>query len=147
RRRRPPRPSGRRRPRPRPHRVHLDQQDRRPARPLRRRFFFRRQTILVRQAGPGAPRRLTPSTPPMSTYLLVHNYYQQRGGEAAILEAEADLLEAHGRRVLRYTLHNDRIDAMSNVQRLAATLWNHRVYRELRAFIRDMRPEVAHFHN
>lgn len=83
----------------------------------------------------------------MSTYLLVHNYYQQRGGEDAIFEAEADLLEAHGHRVLRYTLHNDRIDAMSNVKRLAATLWNHRVYRELRAFIRDMRPEVAHFHN
>lgn len=30
--------------------------------------------------------------------LLVHNYYQQPGGEDQVFRAEADLLERHGRR-------------------------------------------------
>lgn len=83
----------------------------------------------------------------MGTYLLVHNYYQQRGGEDQIFEAEAALLEAYGHHVLRYTLHNDQIEGMSTLDRVQSTLWNRQVYRELRDLIHRLQPEVAHFHN
>jgi hypothetical protein len=34
--------------------------------------------------------------------LLAHAAYQRRGGEDAVVEAEARLLEAHGHSVVRY---------------------------------------------
>jgi glycosyltransferase involved in cell wall biosynthesis len=79
--------------------------------------------------------------------LLVHNFYQQLGGEDRIFEAEASLLADKGHRVLRYTVHNDQISAMSSLAVAAATLWNRSIYRDIRALIRRDRPDVVHFHN
>ena len=79
--------------------------------------------------------------------LLVHNRYQQPGGEDAAFITEDKLLEAHGHQVLRYTLHNDRVSKMSRLALAKATFWHGEVYRELRTLIRRERPQVAHFHN
>ncbi len=77
----------------------------------------------------------------------MHNLYQQPGGEDQVFAAEGDLLEAYGHRVLRYTLHNDSINGMSRPALAKATIWNGKVYEELRALFRKERPGVAHFHN
>jgi glycosyltransferase involved in cell wall biosynthesis len=79
--------------------------------------------------------------------LRVHNYYQQPGGEDQSFAAEIALLEANGHRVVRYTAHNDAIDAMGRIEVAARTLWNQHSYRELRALIRRERPAIAHFEN
>lgn len=79
--------------------------------------------------------------------LLVHDYYQQPGGEDAVFAAEALLLEAHGHRVLRHTVHNDSATAMGRVALARATVYNPAAYRELRALIDKERPEIVHFHN
>lgn len=79
--------------------------------------------------------------------LLLHNHYQQPGGEDQVFAAEGELLEAHGHQVVRYTMHNDRADRMSSPSLARATIWNSAVYRDLRALIRRERPRVAHFHN
>jgi glycosyltransferase involved in cell wall biosynthesis len=79
--------------------------------------------------------------------LLLHNHYQQPGGEDQVFAAEGDLLEARGHRVLRYVSHNDKIADMSRPALAKATIWNSAVYREIRALIRSERPDVAHFHN
>lgn len=79
--------------------------------------------------------------------LLLHNRYQQPGGEDQVFAAEGALLEAHGYRVLRYTLHNDQINGMSRPALARATIWNDKVYEELRVLFREERPQVAHFHN
>jgi glycosyltransferase involved in cell wall biosynthesis len=79
--------------------------------------------------------------------LLLHNYYQQPGGEDQVFASEANLLEAHGHRVLRCVSHNDRVAKMSRPALAKSTIWNGRTYRELRALIRRERPQVAHFHN
>ncbi len=79
--------------------------------------------------------------------LLLHNHYQQTGGEDQVFSAEANLLEAHGHQVLRYTLHNDQIAGMTTLKLVKETVWNQNVYRELRAFIRRERPQVVHCHN
>jgi glycosyltransferase involved in cell wall biosynthesis len=79
--------------------------------------------------------------------LLLHNHYQQPGGEDQVFAAEGALLEAQGHEVLRYTLHNDSVTDMSRPELAKATVWNRATYRDLRALIRRERPQVAHFHN
>ncbi len=79
--------------------------------------------------------------------LLLHNHYQQPGGEDQVFAAEGALLEAHGHEVLRYTLHNDSVTGMGRVDLAKKTVWNGSAYRDLRALIRRERPQVAHFHN
>ncbi len=79
--------------------------------------------------------------------LLVHNYYQQPGGEDQVFATEAALLEAHGHCVVRYTVHNNQVAEMNLLPLVQATVWNKAVYRELRALIGRERPQVAHFHN
>ncbi len=83
----------------------------------------------------------------MMRVLLLHNYYQHAGGEDQVFSAEANLLEAHGDQVLRYTLHNDQIAGMRTSKLVKETVWNQNVYRELRALIRKERPDVVHCHN
>jgi len=79
--------------------------------------------------------------------LLVHNHYQQSGGEDAVFAAEGRLLEAHGARVIRYTAHNDDVAALGRIALASSTVWNRRHYRALRAVLRRERPDVMHVHN
>ncbi len=79
--------------------------------------------------------------------LLCHNFYQQPGGEDLSFAIEADLLESHGHRVIRYTLHNDQINDMSGWATAWRTVWNGQSYRELRALIQRERPDVMHCMN
>ena len=79
--------------------------------------------------------------------LLVHNYYQQPGGEDQVFATEAAMLEKHGCRVYHHTVHNDRIKGMNPLMLARNTLWNKAIARELRGTIRKVRPDVAHFHN
>src|SRR5215218_10268668 len=79
--------------------------------------------------------------------LLIHNEYQQPGGEDQVFAAEAKLLEDNGQRVLRYSVHNDQVAGMNLMTLAASTIWNRSSYHELRAVIHKERPQVAHFHN
>lgn len=91
-----------------------------------------------------------PARPPSSEdspILVCHNYYQQRGGEDQSFEAELELLRSRGHEVVRYTLHNDAIDAMSRWDVAGRTVWNHRTYRDVRALIRQTRPRIMHCTN
>lgn len=79
--------------------------------------------------------------------LMVHNYYQQPGGEEQIRATETALLESNGHEVVNFTLDNDDIVGMNPLVLAKNTLWNHQVYRDLRKLIREQKPQVAHFHN
>lgn len=79
--------------------------------------------------------------------LCVHNYYQQPGGEDQVFSAELAMLEKHGCRVFRYTVHNDRIKGMNPLTLARNTLWNKAIASELRKLIRKVRPDVVYFHN
>ena len=78
---------------------------------------------------------------------LVHNHYQQRGGEDQVFAAEGELLEAHGHQVTRYTAHNDQVSALGRLALARTTVWNAAAARELEALLRRERVQVAHFHN
>jgi len=79
--------------------------------------------------------------------LLVHNHYQQSGGEDAVFAAEGRLLEANGVRVIRYTAHNADVAALSRIALASSTVWNRQHYRALRAVLQRERPDVMHVHN
>lgn len=79
--------------------------------------------------------------------LLVHNYYQQRGGEDVVFEAEAGLLESRGHRVVRYTAHNRDIASRSSLRTGANALWSATAFREVRALVERERPAIVHVHN
>lgn len=82
--------------------------------------------------------------------LVIHNRYQQAGGEDAVVRAEVALLRQHGHRVVEYIRHNSEIAKFGLLRKaslVASTTWNHMTYRELRRLIRTERPDVAHCHN
>ena len=81
------------------------------------------------------------------TILQVHNFYQQPGGEDEVFRAEYGLLRGRGHRVPQYVLHNDAIKDMSKISAGVKTIWNARVYREIREIIQCQRPDVLHAHN
>ena len=41
--------------------------------------------------------------------LIIHNAYQQRGGEDSVVEDEIALLRSHGHNVVVYSRHNDEL--------------------------------------
>jgi len=82
--------------------------------------------------------------------LVIHNKYLQRGGEDAVLEAEAGLLGEHGHTVVRYQRNNSELRERGGFSSLRAgfeAVWASRSYREVAALIAEERPQVAHFHN
>lgn len=79
--------------------------------------------------------------------LMVHNYYQQPGGEDLCLADESELLRSHGHSVLWYTDDNRRIDQLDRLTLARAILWNGSTYRNLARLIATHRPDVVHVHN
>src|SRR6266545_4586706 len=79
--------------------------------------------------------------------LLVHNFYQQPGGEDEVFRTEFDLLVSRGHTVRQFTVHNDDCDDMSRVALAGATIWNKKMGEELRELVRSEGFQVVHFHN
>lgn len=97
-----------------------------------------------RSRGPEA--RDTPTDHPL-TVLLVHNVYQQPGGEDSVFEREGAMLEERGHRVLRYVLHNDDVEHMSRVALARRTVWSKETFADIDRLVRDENVDVAHVHN
>lgn len=79
--------------------------------------------------------------------LVVHNRYQQRGGEDSVVDAETALLSDRGHAVKRYERHNDAVTGMNKLELLGETLWSRRASFDIKEIIASFRPDVIHFHN
>ncbi|HXR32523.1 MAG TPA: WecB/TagA/CpsF family glycosyltransferase [Verrucomicrobiae bacterium] len=82
--------------------------------------------------------------------LVIHNYYQHRGGEDAVCEGEVQLLRDAGHEVIVYSRHNDEIHEVGGIQKLRLawqTIWAARAHDEIRDLIARTSPDVAHLHN
>ncbi|MDO9002628.1 MAG: glycosyltransferase family 4 protein [Aquabacterium sp.] len=79
--------------------------------------------------------------------LMVHNAYQQRGGEDSVVESEVALLRQHGHEVHLYERHNDEVNQVSRLNVAAQTLWSTQTTREVKALISQFLPDVMHVHN
>ncbi|WP_121971345.1 glycosyltransferase family 4 protein [Leptolyngbya sp. BC1307] len=79
--------------------------------------------------------------------LIAHNFYQQGGGEDNIFATEVDMLESYGHYVKRFTVNNNEIEKTHPLSLAKNTVWNNKIYKELRSIIRDEKIQIAHFHN
>lgn len=79
--------------------------------------------------------------------LIVHNAYQHRGGEDAVVEAESELLVQHGHAVRLYGRHNDDVARLPRLTLALQTVWSGVTVDQVAAEIRAFRPDVIHVHN
>jgi glycosyltransferase involved in cell wall biosynthesis len=79
--------------------------------------------------------------------LLVHNSYQQYGGEDTVVSAEMNMLRANGHEVVLYARHNDDLVSMSAAQKGVSVFWSSRTVSDIENLFRDWMPDVAHVHN
>jgi glycosyltransferase involved in cell wall biosynthesis len=80
--------------------------------------------------------------------LLVHNYYQLRGGEDVVVEQELALLKAKGHTAELFSVHNDSIQGLAQKAITGAlVVYNPWAKAALAEKLRDFRPDVVHVHN
>lgn len=79
--------------------------------------------------------------------LLVHTYYQQRGGEDQVFEDEAALLKERGHEIETLTASNFELDRAFKPALVLKTLWNWQYVKKIREHVRHFAPDVVHFHN
>ncbi len=87
------------------------------------------------------------TSPSPATIVVVHNFYQQAGGEDQVFADETSLLESHGHTVIRHTVHNDAVDQTSRLSLAARTIWNCDAHAELHDVVRKSQAAIIHFHN
>lgn len=81
---------------------------------------------------------------------LVHNAYQQAGGEDAVFEQECRMLENAGQKIVTYCRTNWDTDGYSGLLRLSLakrTIWASDSRREFMELLRREKPDVVHVHN
>ncbi|GAB3547037.1 glycosyltransferase [Noviherbaspirillum agri] len=79
--------------------------------------------------------------------LIAHNAYQQRGGEDAVVDAEAALLQRYGHDVEMYRLHNDALNDMPKASAAVTAIWSQRSTRDVETLCERFRPDIIHVHN
>ena len=81
---------------------------------------------------------------------VVHNTYQQKGGEDVVVAAETALLESRGHKVVRYFRSNHELTAMSRPEQLFMVknlIHSDRSKKELHTLLQAEKPDVVHVHN
>lgn len=79
--------------------------------------------------------------------LVVHNRYQQAGGEDAVVRDEIRMLRDRGLMVETYERSNDQVAELSLPRLAAGTVYSRRTNDDVRTLIRLWRPDVIHAHN
>jgi glycosyltransferase involved in cell wall biosynthesis len=82
--------------------------------------------------------------------VLVHNSYQQPGGEDIVFGQERDLLRSRGHEVVEYVRSNHEVKQFVSLRQLALakrTIWAGDTRREFRQLLLRERPNVVHVHN
>lgn len=83
--------------------------------------------------------------------LIVHNRYQQAGGEDAVVADEAALLTSRGHDVRQLLVDNrdipQRRSVLTSARLAVGTVWSRPAAEWVRTAVRDFRPDVVHFHN
>jgi glycosyltransferase involved in cell wall biosynthesis len=117
-------------------------------------IYERARVSRVRRAAPPiiarreiVRREVTDSKPAV---MLVHNFYQQRGGEDSVVEAELRLLNKAGHRTATFFRHNQEIGDYSwwaKGMLGVRAVWSQDSAREMRSALQREKPDLVHFHN
>ncbi len=80
--------------------------------------------------------------------LIIHNKYQQKGGEDAVFEAEYNLLNKSGHQVESLLFNNNNIKSIGEKLSLGIkSIYNRQSKFQLKKAILKFKPEVIHIHN
>ncbi|MBZ5719903.1 MAG: glycosyltransferase family 4 protein [Acidobacteriia bacterium] len=82
--------------------------------------------------------------------LIVHNTYQQPGGEDTVFRQERDLLRRTGHDAVTYERSNFEADDYTGLKRFVLVkdvIWNSSARQEFKQVLRREKPDVVHVHN
>jgi len=82
--------------------------------------------------------------------LLVHNSYQQAGGEDVVFEQELQLLERHGHQVVTYLRSNHELEQLSAIKQIGLVsriISAEDSKQDIQRILRDEKPDLVHAHN
>lgn len=79
--------------------------------------------------------------------LIVHNTYQQQGGEDRVVEDEIEMLRTHGHEVSIFSRDNKSIAAIGTIPLFANALWSRECAAGIGSEIQSFQPQVIHVHN
>jgi len=79
--------------------------------------------------------------------LIIHNFYQQSGGEDVVFFAEIDLLKRYGHKVIEFSDTNNQFDNISNLSRAKEMIWSRSANSNLFFLLKSENPDLVHFHN
>jgi glycosyltransferase involved in cell wall biosynthesis len=82
--------------------------------------------------------------------LVLHNRYNQRGGEDSCVDAETALLKQYGVEVASLIVENDDSEDLSFGAKLRTAfggVWSSESYNQVRDACRQWNPDIAHIHN
>lgn len=79
---------------------------------------------------------------------MIHNYYQNAGGEDSVVENERQMLERYGHSVFMYTKSNQEIRTLKGkLKFLFSFLYSKEAYQEVKRLIAENSIEIVHVHN
>jgi glycosyltransferase involved in cell wall biosynthesis len=79
--------------------------------------------------------------------LVVHNRYQQLGGEDSVVDDEIKMLRENGHEVHEYRRNNVDINNMSKFRLFVDTIWSRKTVKEVSELISKVSPDIVHAHN
>ena len=82
--------------------------------------------------------------------LVIHNYYQNPGGEDAVCEEEMALLRRMNHQIFHYSISNNVIREFGALETLKLpwkSVWAHDSYKGVHRLIKCTSPDVVHLHN
>ncbi len=79
--------------------------------------------------------------------LVVHNTYQQRGGEDTVVEAEIELLRSNGHEVETLLECNDDLHTMPKLKAAQRTFGHIPHSKKFEAILKNFKPQILHAHN
>jgi glycosyltransferase involved in cell wall biosynthesis len=82
--------------------------------------------------------------------LLVHNTYQQPGGEDVVFQQEAQMLKKAGHQIVLYQRSNFEVQEYSGLRQISlakGAVWASDTRRDFLRLLREEKPEVVHVHN
>src|SRR5258708_12911329 len=81
--------------------------------------------------------------------VVVHNTYQQPGGEDIVFRNECELLKSAGHEVIEYQRSNQDVSNFVSIRQLALakrTIWASDIRREFRPLLLPQKPDIVHIH-
>ena len=82
--------------------------------------------------------------------VVVHNSYQQKGGEDVVFQQECAMLERAGHAVVTYCRSNWEIDGQRGLSRILSApkvVWSGQTHTEFLRLLEREKPDVVHIHN